>query len=397
MNITHLIHRLPFLYLLVHGVAAQGAGTTTTLTVSNANPVFSEAITLTAKVAGAAPTGTVRFCGEVGTALSMGFCSPGNLEMLGTATLDATGTASITITAPQPLFANYGAGYDGDANNAASDSNQVHVVINSAQTQTRIISPPATITLGDSYSVTVQVTALPPSTAAFPIVSGMESLQDNGSPDSGCHLSTSGGGIYTCSFKPSTVGMHSLTASYFLTQGAQVPAFLGSTSSDYPVVVKVDAPSSPTSIILTSTPNPSIVNEEVQFTATVRAQTTPASTGAAQPETAVVTTTTAAAVTGTLSFKEGGTVLANAAIGANGQAVVSLSGLSIGNHVVVATYSGDAANAPSTATLVQQVIAAGPGGNMPSAPALSTFALACIFLILVVAGVAALWHRRKAF
>ena len=95
-------------------------------------------------------------------------------------------------------------------------------------------------------------------------------------------------------------------------------------------------------------------------------------------------------------LKEGGTVLANAAIGANGQAVVSLSGLSIGNHVVVATYSGDAANAPSTATLVQQVIAAGPGGNMPSAPALSTFALACIFLILVVAGVAALWHRRKA-
>jgi hypothetical protein len=315
-----------------------------------------------------------------------------------TATLDATGTASITATISTTSLAYYiGAWYSGDANNAASGPNPIHVFVNSAQTQTRIVSAPTTITLGDSYAATAQVTVLPPSTAAFPSP-GTVFLHDNDNSSDGgvCMMTTSGGGIYACSFKPSTVGTHSLTASYFLSSGANIPAFAGSNSGDYPVIVNVNAPPSPTSVALTSTPNPSAEGTPVQFTATVRALQ-PASTGNSPAEAAAVPVATAAAITGTLTLREGDSTLASAAVGANGQAIATLSGLSVGNHVIVASYSGDGANTSSSTTLVQQVIGAGAGGNTSSAPALSPFALACIFLTLVVAGVVALWRRRQAF
>ena len=54
--------------------------------------------------------------------------------------------------------------------------------------------------------------------------------------------------------------------------------------------------------------------------------------------------------TGTVTFREGSTVLGMATV-SNGTASLVLSNLSIGQHTITATYSGDANNAPSTTNI----------------------------------------------
>ena len=61
-------------------------------------------------------------------------------------------------------------------------------------------------------------------------------------------------------------------------------------------------------------------------------------------------TVTGSAPTGTVTFNEGVAVLCNAVPLAGGQAQCSTSALTVGSHSIVASYSGDAANAASVST-----------------------------------------------
>jgi hypothetical protein len=98
-----------------------------------------------------------------------------------------------------------------------------------------------------------------------------------------------------------------------------------------------------TTTTLTSSANPAAVGASVTFTATVMG-TNP---------------------TGNVNFTDGGTSIAGcAAVALSGSgntrtAACSTSNLSAGTHSIVAAYGGDAGNAPSSSTVLSQVINTG--------------------------------------
>ena len=107
------------------------------------------------------------------------------------------------------------------------------------------------------------------------------------------------------------------------------------------LTVQVTVPGgSPTTTTLASSLNPSTAGASVTFTATV----------------------TGSAPTGSVNFKDGGTSITGCAaaivsgIGNSRTATCATSGLSVGTHSVVASYSGDAANSSSNSPPLSQVV-----------------------------------------
>jgi hypothetical protein len=90
-----------------------------------------------------------------------------------------------------------------------------------------------------------------------------------------------------------------------------------------------------TTTALTSTPNPSSVNQSVLFTATI-------STQFGSP-------------TGTVTFKSGSTTLGQGTV-SNGQATLNYSFSSPGTNPIVATYSGDSTFLPSSSAPLRQTV-----------------------------------------
>ncbi|HKH64085.1 MAG TPA: Ig-like domain repeat protein [Solirubrobacterales bacterium] len=90
---------------------------------------------------------------------------------------------------------------------------------------------------------------------------------------------------------------------------------------------------------LSSSPNPSVVNQKITFVTKV----SPLTEGAPAPE-------------GTVSFVEGTTTLAVAPLNAEGVAKVNLNSLPVGQHSIAARYGGDANFRPRESTPVVQVV-----------------------------------------
>src|SRR5208337_3146068 len=112
------------------------------------------------------------------------------------------------------------------------------------------------------------------------------------------------------------VGTHSITAEY-LGDGN----FTSSTSS--PAVSETVNQASTTTALAVDQ-NPSAYGQSVTFTASV----TPVSPGAG-------------VATGTVTFKDGTTVLGYRTLGSNGIATFSTSALAVGSHSITTTYGGD--------------------------------------------------------
>ena len=100
-----------------------------------------------------------------------------------------------------------------------------------------------------------------------------------------------------------------------------------------------------TTTTLASSPNPSAVGQTVTFTATV-------------------TSGTAGSLTGNVVFREGPTVLGSKALSGN-QAILTVSSLSQGAHLVTAVYSGDGTFASSTSPGLTQTVTMTPFGPPP--------------------------------
>lgn len=92
------------------------------------------------------------------------------------------------------------------------------------------------------------------------------------------------------------------------------------------------------SLTLTSSENPSFVGDSVTFTAKL------SSPAGGTP-------------TGTISFSIDGQVVSTVTLDASLTATYTTAGLAVGSHKVVATYSGDLAHDPATASLTQVVVA----------------------------------------
>lgn len=86
---------------------------------------------------------------------------------------------------------------------------------------------------------------------------------------------------------------------------------------------------------LASVPNPSTLGQPVTFTDSVAGVNMPS---------------------GTVTFKEGSATLATVPLDPNSQASYTTSAFPVGMHSIVANYSGDANNGPSSSNIVVQVV-----------------------------------------
>ncbi|MGB8260914.1 MAG: Ig-like domain repeat protein [Terracidiphilus sp.] len=141
-------------------------------------------------------------------------------------------------------------------------------------------------------------------------------------------LDAAGAALFTTT-TPLAVGTHTITANYTPTG-----TFLNSSGTLTQTVGEV------TTTTLASSANPSLLGSQVTFTATVAI----AGGGGVTPD-------------GTVSFSIDGTVVAATAPLVGGQATYQTSTLTLGNHSVSATYSGDTGKGilTSTASLKQDV------------------------------------------
>ncbi|UGV29152.1 autotransporter domain-containing protein [Rhodopseudomonas boonkerdii] len=271
--------------------------------VASPNPSLpGQAVTFTATVSGALPTGTVTF--QDGT------------TTLGTGTLSgglATFTTSALTSGTHAITAVYG----GDTNNMSNTSSVLNQAVNQTATATVLVSSANPSTPGQAVTFTATVTG----TSGTP--TGTVTFMD-GAATLGTGTLSSGLATLTTSALPS--GTHAITAIY----GGDANN-ASSTSSALSQAVN----QATTSTVLVSSANPSTPGQAVTFTATV--------TGGGDTP------------TGTVRFDDGGIAIGSATL-AGGVASLTTSALTAGTHTITATYAGnDAFKASTSAALLQAV------------------------------------------
>lgn len=302
---------------------------TSTTIASSANPAASgQGVQFTATVAPVAPgagdpTGTVRFFvngANLGgpVAVVNGVASSANFASL------TPGVYKITAT------------YSGDGNFVGSNGvldQGTGQNVTKGQTSITVSSGPSPAAYGSAVTVTTDVTAVAPAqrkpTGVVQIWEGDELLGSSSlAPTSAA--TTSEATFVTTGL---SAGTHSLTAVYVGNFN-----FEGSSATTTQTVGKV-----PTVTGIASSGSPAVYGDTVTFTATIAAST--------------------GSPTGTVTFKDGSTVLGSApvaTVGGGRQASLAVPGLHAGTHAVTAVYSGDASFATSTSPAFSQEITKAP-------------------------------------
>ena len=306
------------------GVVVPTAGSTTTTVTSSLNPsTVGQSVTFTATVTTGAGTGaltgTVSFMDGANVLAAAVPVNAAGVATFATAAL-AVGSHSIT------------AAYSGDTGHSSSVSAPplIQVVKPVASpTVTAVTSSSNPSTFGQSVTFTAQVSTV----AGTGTLTGTVSFSDGATVLAAAVPLKAG--VATFATAALAVGSHSITVAY-----SGDTAHSASTSTPPLVQVVVAQAASPTVTAITSSLNPSTLGQSVTFTAEVL---TAAGTGA---------------LTGTVSFSDGATVL-TAAVPVNGTvATFATTALVVGSHSITATYSGDAAHSASTSSppLVQVVV-----------------------------------------
>jgi len=281
--------------------------TTSTVLSASANPsIYGASVTFTAMVigTGAAPTGTITFKDGATT--------------LGTGTLNSSGKAVFTTSTLSVGSHSIVAAYGGDTNNSASNSAAMTQAVNKATSATTLASTPNPSSQGVYVQFTAVVTSngdAPTGTVAF-----MEGTNTLGS------ATLNANGVAAWSMNTLAMGQHTIVAVY---QGDAANNTSSSASIEQNVLPV-------TSVGLSANHNPGVAGAAVTFTATVTGQ--------------------GAVPTGTVTFRDGSTVIGTGALNGSGLASLTLSTLSVGAHGITANYSGDAANASSTSIAYAETI-----------------------------------------
>jgi hypothetical protein len=221
------------------------------------------------------------------------------------------------------------------------ESGNGNIVITFAQQSTATALTASTLSpqAGGTVTYTATVSPVPDG--------GTVAFSDNGTGIASCaaqpvDLST---GVATCAVIYPTIGTHPITAVY---SGDAI--FETSTS---PLLTESVTPAGSTSTSLTSSANPSPLNQQVTYTATV----TPV------PD------------SGTVAFSDNGTVIPTCGVqpvsSSTGIATCSVTYPGYGTHPITAAYSGDPSYPSSSSGSLSEVIAAVPTtptiSNLPSA------------------------------
>jgi hypothetical protein len=278
------------------------AATATNISGGPALSDFRQAVTLTATVGVFAP--------GAGTPTGIASFREGG-SVLGTGSFDATGKATFSTTALAPGYHTVTASYAGNAQFFGSGSGAWDLEVKTLTT-TAVTSAPSPTVFGQYASITATVSAnasyLGTPFGAVTFREGSTVLAAN-VPLSGGQAVLSTAGL--------SVGRHTITASY-------IPAniYMASSGSDAgsPQVVVRNT----TWTEVSSSSSPTARGQAVTLIVTVGAR--PPGFGTAS---------------GTVTFNDGGVVLATRTLDATGRATLSTASLAVGNHVITASYSGD--------------------------------------------------------
>jgi hypothetical protein len=301
---------------LTQDVSATLIATTTALTSSAQASVYSQSVTLTAVVTPGSGTGV-----PVGLVTFLD-----GAVVLGTATLDATGQATLTTALLAVGNHNLTAMYGGDGTYSANTSPVLAQAVSQAATSTTLTSDTAAAVYGQAITFTARVGAVGPATG---VPTGTVTFLDSTTVLAVVALDATGSASFNTTLP---LGGHSITVAY-----GSDGNFLASTSDALSQSVGQAA----TTAVVQSSASPSAPTQPVTFTATVRA----VAPGAGTP-------------TGTVVFLDGTTELGRAALDGNGVATFTYGGLDVGSHDITASYLGDANFSGITSPAVIQVVSA---------------------------------------
>ncbi|MGC2503405.1 MAG: Ig-like domain repeat protein [Silvibacterium sp.] len=299
-----------------------GAIASATALGSSANPsTVNQSVTFTASVTPF--NATVKLTGAV-TFTDNG----GPLSGCTVAWNASTGVASCT-TASLPLGPHtIVATYAGDTNYSTSNSSATQVV-GQASSSLTLSSSGSPSTINQSVTFTAAVTP----TTGLTKLSGTVTFTDNGNAISGCSAVVNPiTGDSICTTTSLTVGSHTIVATY-----ANDANYSGSTNT---LTQAVNAAPTSTTLISSAPGNISVVNQAVQFTATVAG------------------TSGTTKLSGKLNFTDNGNLIAGCSVAVNpttGVAICSTSALTKGSHTIAASYVNDQEFSTSSTTLTQTV------------------------------------------
>jgi len=241
-------------------------------------------------------------------------------QQIGTATLaGAQAQASFTTSSLAVGSHAITASYQGDANYKPGVSAPISVSVSQAQTAVAVSAVPATAIAGApvAFIAAINVTqgvATPTGTVTF--TSGGVAL--------GSQPVTAGSATISPVFAP---GVQSIVATYSGDTDSS-----GAVSAPLSLQVLIAT----TTAAVTSSANPAIVLSPIVFSAKVVGN--------------------GGIPSGTVTFSADGASFGNATLDATGSATLSDANLSVGNHSITVSYSGDGNDAPATSAAISQVV-----------------------------------------
>ena len=292
---------------------------TSTSLASSLNPSApGQSVTFTASVMayGGTPTGSVTFY-DGQTVLGTGTLTPGGMGAQATFTTSGLSLGGHSVTAV----------YNGSPNFAPSTSSVLTETVQLLSTSTALASSANPSTPGQSVTLTASVTGYGGATPTG-------SVQFFDGPTLLATVAVTPGGMGAQAAFSTTglaLGGHSLHAVY-----SGDGSHAASTSSVLTQTVQL----AQTYTSLASSLNPSAPGQAVTLTASVMGY------GGGVP-------------TGTATFYDGQTVLGTGTLtpgGIGAQATLSVSSLTVGSHSLTVVYSGDAAHAASTSSVLTQTV-----------------------------------------
>ena len=292
-----------------------------TVTSSQNPSVGGTAVNFTANFTGNCnvPTGTVTFYDGA--------------TLLGTQTLSAGASASLTTSALTVGSHNITVGYPGDFNFDASTSATLVQVVTGYPTATTLTVSPNPANAFGSITLSSGVTSgfgVPNGTVTFTAggtVLATATLNANGQATA--TISSLGAGSYPI------VATYSATTTYASSSSASVNE----------TVVGAESITA-----LSATPNPAAAGQTVNFTVTVKA-----AQGSVIP-------------TGTVVFTDGTATLGTSTVNAGGAAIFTTATLAPGTHSITATYSGGANFNPSSASITEIITVVATAANLSTTP-----------------------------
>jgi hypothetical protein len=244
---------------------------------------------------------------------------------MGTAPVNSSGIATLTMTTLAVGSYSMTAQYAGNASFLSSNSAAVSVTVSSqaTTTTTSLNASPNVVATGQTLTLTAAVQG-----TGSTVPAGAVSFMSGSTPLGTAPVNPSG--VATLTITTLAVGTYTLTAQY---SGNAI--FLSSNSAA--VSVTVSGQDGMTTTNLTASPNPVIAGQTLTLTAAVEG------TGSTVPG-------------GTVNFMNGSVLLGTATLNSSGVATLTTASLAAETYSLSAQYSGDANFLSSTSTAVSVTV-----------------------------------------